>query len=346
MAAAEQTPKGSWIFRNGAEEGNQNSQRLLGEWFLEHGHWKQALEWLLPLAEGDLRSEGNAAIALLALAGTDSQYEKQAESWLRRFAARSSNGDGYLVMLARGMRSWKGRSAEALGLLAGLAGTRSGEAAHVLALWCRATPKAATEWHCLAIELGFTKDWRVLQELLLELPQDGVESEELTTRVRSALDTAKTAEDKAARIRAKLDAEAAQKEAERREKSRAANRLAHVEVGPATVATVVATAAVMPFLQAIAAKSAGDAYDKARAFMKGFFRREGRVDGTGEPSLHVVVDPDAGITFQIRGGVLGDDALRALAEADLEALGAPDPRGRRVIVYWSSVLGQWRRAVE
>ncbi|WP_234341019.1 hypothetical protein [Streptomyces sp. NRRL S-1813] len=117
---------------------------------------------------------------------------------------------------------------------------------------------------------------------------------------------------------------------------------------PDAVTTAVVTAAVMPFLQAVASQAAGDAYAKSRALINRVLDRGGSDDASlcQGPALHIVHDPQTGTRLELRGGELSDEALHMLTLADLDTLSAPDPQGRTVTVYWDREVGLWRRRVQ
>ena len=115
-----------------------------------------------------------------------------------------------------------------------------------------------------------------------------------------------------------------------------------------TVAAVVGTAAAVPFVQGLATRAADDAYSKLRhLFSRALGRQSSELtetlDTTTGPALHVVSDSVTNTRLELRGNPT-DEALRKLAEADLETLAAPDPSGRPVVVYFAA--GRWQRHVE
>lgn len=108
------------------------------------------------------------------------------------------------------------------------------------------------------------------------------------------------------------------------------------------VATVVVTAAVLPFVQALAAQAGQRAFEAARSLVTSLVRRT-RQDHPRH-FIFVVQDEDRPITFEVPPG-LPDAALQALAITDVEGLAAADPNGGEVKIYWSPETAQWRRTV-
>ncbi|GAA2381345.1 hypothetical protein [Streptomyces carpaticus] len=107
-------------------------------------------------------------------------------------------------------------------------------------------------------------------------------------------------------------------------------------------ATVVATAAVLPFVQALAAQAGQRAFEGARGLAASLIRRT-REDPP-QNCLLILRDDGHPITFQVPHG-LPDEALQALTTTDIEALAAPDPKGREVRIHWEPTTAQWQRTI-
>ncbi|MGW8359164.1 hypothetical protein ACWGK1_01120 [Streptomyces wedmorensis] len=118
----------------------------------------------------------------------------------------------------------------------------------------------------------------------------------------------------------------------------------------ATAALV--TTAVVPFLQALAAKVAEDAYGQARKLVRRLLRRNGR-DGSiedssqpsesaagNEPGLAILQDPDAGITLFLWSNA-SDEALRALSSLNFGELTHRRPDQGQVHLVWHPASGTW-----
>jgi tetratricopeptide (TPR) repeat protein len=123
---------------------------------------------------------------------------------------------------------------------------------------------------------------------------------------------------------------------------------------PEVVVTALVTTAVLPFVQALASKAAGDAYAQARTLIGRLsLRRPGVRNGGGgggsaanaeaqEAARFVVVDdPEIGITAYLSAEV-SDEALRALAALDLGELTVRRPDEGRVRLIWHQASGTWR----
>jgi hypothetical protein len=115
----------------------------------------------------------------------------------------------------------------------------------------------------------------------------------------------------------------------------------------AAVSGATVTAAILPFLQAIAAQAGQRSFEVARATTR-------RMIGRGAdlaPAIHrgrtkvVVEETAAGLRFIVPPS-LPDAALAALASTDLEALAAPDMSGGTVTIYWDDAAEQWCRNVD
>ncbi|MFJ4691775.1 hypothetical protein [Streptomyces sp. NPDC088766] len=125
----------------------------------------------------------------------------------------------------------------------------------------------------------------------------------------------------------------------------------HIHTGNAEIMTALAafsgvtvTAAVLPFLQSIAAQAGQQAFEVARATTRRMIGRK------GAPQIHsgmtqiFVEETAAGLRFSVPSS-LPDAALIALAATDLEALAMPAEKGRTVTIYWDEESEQWRRHV-
>ncbi|WP_104530835.1 hypothetical protein [Wenjunlia vitaminophila] len=107
-------------------------------------------------------------------------------------------------------------------------------------------------------------------------------------------------------------------------------------------ATAVVTAAVLPFVQALATQAGQRAFEAARSLATSLVRRPQQ----DHPRHFILIVQDEGspVTFQVPPG-LPDAALQALAITDVEELAAPDPNGGEVKIYWSPATAQWQRTV-
>ncbi|MFF2196955.1 hypothetical protein [Streptomyces sp. NPDC058157] len=114
----------------------------------------------------------------------------------------------------------------------------------------------------------------------------------------------------------------------------------------AAVSGATVTAAILPFLQAIATQAGHRSFEVARATTR---RMIGRSAGSA-PEIHhgrtklFLEETAAGLRFNVPPR-LPDSALAALATLDLEALAAPDRNGGTVTIYWDEAAEEWRRDV-
>ncbi|KAA0940387.1 hypothetical protein [Streptomyces apricus] len=108
------------------------------------------------------------------------------------------------------------------------------------------------------------------------------------------------------------------------------------------VLTAVTTAAVVPFVQALATSAGNRAYETIRRNLRFLARREDPAIAF-HPVVTVVRD-SSGLRFVVPPE-LTDVCLEALARADLERLAAPDPDGGSVVIWWNASAGEWQRGV-
>ncbi|MGY5129150.1 hypothetical protein [Streptomyces nigrescens] len=111
------------------------------------------------------------------------------------------------------------------------------------------------------------------------------------------------------------------------------------------VITAVGTAAVLPFMQALATQAGNRAFEAARQLVARWVRDPGSgtppVVDEGE-SLRVIDDGDGRLTFEVPSG-LPDEALEALTRVNLEALAAPSRDAGKVLIRWDPAGREWRR---
>lgn len=110
--------------------------------------------------------------------------------------------------------------------------------------------------------------------------------------------------------------------------------------GESTLLVAVATATLVPFIQSIATAAGSRAFEEARTRLASLM---GRRQYRRLPSITIHED-ETGLSFDVPSG-LPNKALEALAAADLEALAAPDSRGRSVVICWDMYSGTWVRQV-
>ncbi|MFI1398631.1 hypothetical protein [Streptomyces sp. NPDC020681] len=119
----------------------------------------------------------------------------------------------------------------------------------------------------------------------------------------------------------------------------------------ATVAvTALVTTAVVPFVQALVAKAAEDAYGHARGLVRRMLRQDGEPAPAGEPvgessgeeeaGLLIADDAEAGITLFMWSNA-SDEALRALSSLDMDELTARRPDQGQVCLVWHPAPGRW-----
>jgi len=116
------------------------------------------------------------------------------------------------------------------------------------------------------------------------------------------------------------------------------------------ITTALITAAMVPFLQALATKAAEDSYNAVRVLLSRIARRHGakarrQADqaGTGTGVLLIVGDPKRNLTLRIRTDAT-DEALRALAKLDLSST-TPDSQTERsspLRLEWNPDTHSWR----
>lgn len=113
------------------------------------------------------------------------------------------------------------------------------------------------------------------------------------------------------------------------------------------VITAVGTAAVLPFMQALATQAGNSAFEAARRLVRRWVRDPGSstppVVDEGE-ILRVIDEGDGRLTFEIPPG-LPDEALEALTRVNLEALAAPSSNGGKVLIRWNPDGCEWSRTI-
>ncbi|MET7621785.1 hypothetical protein ACWC5O_45165 [Streptomyces sp. NPDC001450] len=110
--------------------------------------------------------------------------------------------------------------------------------------------------------------------------------------------------------------------------------------GPDWVIPVIATASVLPFMQALAAEAGRRSYEAARERVRNLLRREGM--STPRYDLQINVREDtSGLTFAVPAN-LPDEALAALAVTDLERLVQPEHGIPPNVIYWDAAAGNWQ----
>lgn len=107
----------------------------------------------------------------------------------------------------------------------------------------------------------------------------------------------------------------------------------------------VGTAAVLPFMQALATQAGNRAFDAARRLVVRWVQDPGSgtrpVVEEGE-CLRVTDAGDGRLAFEIPPG-LPNAALEALTHVDLEALAAPSQEGGKVLIRWDPADCEWKR---
>jgi hypothetical protein len=113
------------------------------------------------------------------------------------------------------------------------------------------------------------------------------------------------------------------------------------------VMTAVGTAAVLPFMQALAAQAGNSAFDAARRLVARWVRdpASGTLPVVEEGErLRVTDEGDGRLVFEVPAG-LPDAALEALTCVDLEALATPSRDGGKVLIRWDPEGREWKRIV-
>jgi hypothetical protein len=114
------------------------------------------------------------------------------------------------------------------------------------------------------------------------------------------------------------------------------------------ITTAVMTAAVVPFVQAIAKKAAEDSYDAVRSLLRRMFRDARTKNGgaaNGATSLLIIENDDPAVqTMLYARPDMSDAAIRALSELDLDDATGKSRRGKpkKVRIFWNETSGQWQ----
>jgi TPR repeat protein len=107
--------------------------------------------------------------------------------------------------------------------------------------------------------------------------------------------------------------------------------------------TAVLTAAVVPFVKALASKAADDTYSAVRNLLRRIAHRHTRKSAPAPDQLLVVEDPAVPLTLHIRTQAT-DEALRALADLDLSDVDTGHRGRKRVkrrVIAWNPETRSW-----
>ncbi|GGU73363.1 hypothetical protein [Lentzea flava] len=110
------------------------------------------------------------------------------------------------------------------------------------------------------------------------------------------------------------------------------------------ITTAVMTAAIVPFVQELAKRAAQDSYDATRTLLRRLFREARTKSGDGPGQLLIVKDDDPGAKAVLYAKPdMSDEAIRALAELDLDGLTAKNrKKPDKVRIFWDEAAGRWR----
>ncbi|WP_406445446.1 hypothetical protein OHB00_49645 [Streptomyces sp. NBC_00631] len=310
-----------------ARAGDAAARRLLGEHHDARGSYELAKQWLLAAAEaGDPEAMHDLA----------QHYKLNSELLYSELMKAGQAGPPV-------MEYWLGRAAEAGHVRAMM------DLADLLMEKGQATE--AEHWYRAAIDNGRTFARIYLVSLLIK--QDRLAEAEPYARLE-----AQAGSWEAARQLAEILEELGRTEEAAVWRSQAetlARSTPFVQGAPehaVVVVTAVVTTAVVPFLQAVTAKIAEDAYGQVRQLVRRLLRRNGRSSDRNEaaspsapaegaePGLAILQDPDAGITLFLWSNA-SDEALRALSSLDLAELTLHRPGQGQVHLVWHPASGTW-----
>lgn len=103
--------------------------------------------------------------------------------------------------------------------------------------------------------------------------------------------------------------------------------------------TAVVTAAVVPFVQALAKKAAEDSYDAVRSLLRKAFRAARKNSAIPARPLLVVKNDDPGLNAVLYAKPdMTDEAIRALADLDLGTITG----SAKVQIFWNERTGSWQ----
>ncbi|MCG5220699.1 SEL1-like repeat protein [Streptosporangium soli] len=329
----------AWAWR-AVEAGSTDAMRRLGAWIGRDDPAEGERLYLRAAEAGD-----STAFSILA----DTYYEQgrlaEAETWLRRAAEGGhdwSLSSKLLLLLAkRGADDdvWEVcmRSDDPGGELWHLATTLSGEGMQ----------EVADHWMREAFDLGSVLATVHYAELR-ERAGDLAEAERLYREARSPRSIAEFFErqGRVAEARSAVEGlnesewiaslldrlgETSEATAMRRRvlQERASAR---AEEWVTVVATVVTTAALVPFVEGLIGRAAEDTYDGIRNKLRKLAHKLARGNEPAESTLIVVSDPDSRLRLHMRTDAT-DEALAALREADLDA--------RRGALRWHPETRRW-----
>ncbi|WP_146228934.1 sel1 repeat family protein [Streptomyces sp. NWU339] len=342
-----------------AEAGDVGAMKTLGKHLHESpGGLEHAERWLLAAAE----------------AGDHEAMYHLSEVYWDFAISRRSNGDAdkarSVDWCRRAARAGWPEAVRAMGRKSGISGNErefwlrhAGEDGDPWAITSlaelaekRKRPEDAEHWYRMAIAHGLSSVRTDLAYLLmrqgrLSEAEECVRPEAEAGSVRGAWQLADVLEQlgrqqEASAWRETYEALRAREiEESGRQLSRAAPEFATVAV------TALVTTAVVPFVQALVAKAAEDAYGQARSLVRRMLRGNGEPgpaaeaveESTGEeePRLLIADDAEAGITLFVWSNA-SDEALRALSSLDMDELALRRPDRGRVRLVWHPGTGRWR----
>ncbi|MFG3495794.1 hypothetical protein [Streptomyces sp. NPDC047928] len=120
--------------------------------------------------------------------------------------------------------------------------------------------------------------------------------------------------------------------------------------GYVVIAAAIGSAALLPFLQALATRAGERAYDSARSAIRALVHRwqdrerEVQELEVGDSYWIVVHEDRTGLSFHVPPN-LPDAALQALIDTDLKALAAPPEGDASVVISWNEQTRTWRRSI-
>jgi TPR repeat protein len=323
-------------YRRAARAGSCRAMIGLARLFDRQGRLEESAQWFHAAADA------GSTDAMISLAKLLQGGLNEAEQWLH--CAIDAGSLDAMISLAELMER-QGRLTEAEQWLGNALYAGSGHAERImqrLADLCERDDRRAEaeQWLRTAIDEGSVSAMVPLAELLARQGRPDEAEQWLHRAINAGWRV------HAMRSLAKLLA-AQGRHGEADKWSQAARRAAAPGGLPTDWGTIVTTAmitsAVIPFVQTIVTKAAEDSYTAARALIRDLLRKHGkreRQPGRGSEPHVLVKDSRLDIALELRPD-MSDDALRALAQLDLEELARRCADRGSVRISFNPATGAW-----
>lgn len=120
----------------------------------------------------------------------------------------------------------------------------------------------------------------------------------------------------------------------------------HAQALDTVITTAVVTAAVVPFVQALAKKAAEDSYEAVRSLLKRTFRdARGKKAAAADPPKQLLIvredDPGTQAILYVKPN-MSDAAIEALAELYLDVIANKGRKPDKIQIFWNETSNRWQ----